>query len=84
MKIKEKNQKKGRRGFTILANKKLRKQIELMADYMVSGLDEISFKNICKQGHCIHKIKDNKVTDERKCNGCIIKYFERKIKNDRL
>lgn len=55
-----------------------------MADYMVSGLDEISFKNICKQGHCIHKIKDNRVTEERKCNECIIKYFERKTKNDRL
>ena len=71
--FKEKNQKKGRRGFTILTNKKLRKQIELMADYMVSGLDEIYVNKD------IVYIKDNRVTEERKCNECIIKYFERKI-----
>ena len=55
-------------------------QIDLMADYMLSGLDYTAFNNICKQGHCVHELKDNRPTKCRKCENCIKQYFERKSK----
>ena len=60
-------------------SKKLRKQIKLMVDYMVSGLEDTAFNNICKQGHCVHELKDNRVTKRRMCEKCINEYFERRI-----
>lgn len=59
---------------------KLNKQIDSMADYMLSGLDDTTFNNICKQGHCVHVLKDNRPTKCRKCKDCIKQYFERKSK----
>lgn len=58
----------------------LDKQIDLMEDYMLSGLEDIAFNNICKQGHCIHVLKDNRLTKCRKCKECIKQYFEGKVK----
>ena len=51
------------------------KQIDLMADYMLSGLEDIAFNNICKQGHCVHELKDNRPTKCRKCKECIKQKF---------
>lgn len=65
-------------------NKEIEKKdkiIDLMADYMLSGLDDTAFNNICKQGHCVHELKDNRLTKCRKCKDCIKQYFERKVKN---
>lgn len=55
-------------------------QIDLMADYMLSGLEDTAFNNICKQGHCVHELKDNRPTKCRKCENCIKEYFENKVK----
>lgn len=54
---------------------KLNKQIDLMADYMLSGLEDIAFNNICKQGYCAHELKDNRPTKCRKCKECIKQKF---------
>ena len=54
---------------------KLNKQIDLMADYMLSGLEDIAFNNICKQGYCAHELKDNRPTKFRKCKECIKQKF---------
>ena len=58
----------------------LDKQIDLMEDYMLSGLEDTAFNNICKQGHCVHELKDNRPTKCRKCENCIKEYFENKVK----
>ena len=56
------------------------KQIDLMAEFMIGGLEDIAFKAICKKSNCIHELKDNRPTKCRKCKDCIKQYFKRKAK----
>ena len=56
------------------------KQIDLMADFMIGGLEDIAFKAICKKSNCVYELKDNRPTKCRKCKDCIKQYFKRKAK----
>ena len=56
------------------------KQMDLMADFMIGGLEDIAFKAICKKSNCVYELKDNRPTKCRKCKDCIKQYFKRKVK----
>lgn len=56
------------------------KQMDLMADFMIGGLEDIAFKAICKKSNCVYELKDNRPTKCRKCKDCIKQYFKRKAK----
>ena len=56
------------------------KQIDLMADFMIGGLEDIAFKAICKKSNCVYELKDNRPTKCRKCKDCIKQYFKRRAK----
>ena len=56
------------------------KQIDLMADFMIGGLEDIAFKAICKKSNCVYELKDNRPTKCRKCKDCIKQYFKNKAK----
>ena len=56
------------------------KQIDLMANFMIAGLEDIAFNAICKKSNCIYELRDNRSTGFRKCKNCIKQYFKRKVK----
>ena len=63
-----------------LVIRKKDKQIDLMADYMIGGLEDVAFNSICKKSNCIYELKDNRPTGFKKCKDCIKQYFENKAK----
>lgn len=56
------------------------KQIDLMAEFMIGGLEDIAFNAICKKSHCTYELKDNRPTNFRKCKLCIKQHFEKLAK----
>lgn len=58
--------------------KKKDKMIDLMAGFMLGGLEDFAFNAICKKGKCVYELKDNRPTEFRQCKNCIKQYFERK------
>ena len=53
------------------------KEIDLMANFMIAGLEDFAFNTICKKSNCIYELKDNRSTGFRKCKNCIKQYFEK-------
>lgn len=49
-----------------------------MSDFMVGGLEEDIFRNICRKSKCKYELRDNRPTGCRKCQDCIREFFERR------
>ena len=65
-------------------NIQLKKQIDLMAEFMLGGLEDFAFNAICKKSKCVYELKDNRPTKCRQCKDCITQYFERKVEDERI